>query len=222
MKRTIALSIVLLCLAATAQATMAVYAEITYPTVTTWRLWLTECDWSGTMPITPSGVGIASFAIDVSGVTSAAKATPSNVTLRNDDDPPTEIGSVGFPNGPGSALITDGVAQAFGGQDTTIPDAVFYGFGVLAGTYAAPAGWTTSSPYSWSAPGASGSDAPGVLVFGGKRNAGDTVSIVWGERAKANVFNIDTDIKTTTVDVVPEPSTMALLLLGAFALRRRA
>ncbi len=67
---------------------------------------------------------------------------------------------------------------------------------------------------------APGSGSPGVLVFGGQRDAGNWVSIVWVANSKANVFMSPTDIVTTTVNVVPEPTGAFVLLLG-LALRRR-
>jgi hypothetical protein len=220
MKRMITMVVVMLCVTAAAQAATSVYAEITYPTTTTWRLYLQEVDWTGsTAGMTASGFGIASFAIDVSGVTSASKATPVATNLLDDQDPPAVVGQIGFPNGPGAASVTAGVAQAFAGQDTTVPAVLVYGFGVSAGTFATPAGYTGS--YSWLAPGAPGTAAPGVLAFSGKREAGNTVSIVWGDRAKANVFKASTEVATMTVDVVPEPATAMVLLLGLGLLRRR-
>ena len=222
MKRMIALTAVVLIAAAVAQAAPAVYAEITYPTVTTWRLWLTQVDDSNIN--VPVGNGIAGFAIDVmGGVTTGTKMTPAQTNLINDEM--AIVGSIGFPNGPGSATVTVdantniGVAQAFGGQDTTVAAVLVYGFGVSAGSFPTPDGWTGS--YSWLAPGAPGSASPGVLVFGGKRNVGTDVSIVWGERAQANVFTQVGSVTTLTVPVIPEPATIGLLVLGGLAALRR-
>ena len=202
MRSLISLALLMLWVTAPVQAVTAVYAEITYPTPTTWSLWLTETeDWNGTTSFTPSGYGIAGFAIDVAGVTTASKATPSDVALFNDDDPPTLVGMVGFPIGAGSAFVTGGVAQVFAAQNPLSPECLFAGFGVTAGTFVPPAGWTTLSPYSWEAPGAPGSANPGVLVFRGKRNAGQTVSVLYGSEAQVNVFE-NAAFSVITVEVV--------------------
>ena len=218
MIRAFAVVVVTLCVSAAAQAETAVYAEITYPTSTTWRLWLTETtNWSGSpATFTPSGYGIASFEIVLSGASLLAKMTPSEVSLFTDDDPPVEVGTVGFL----PPEVWPVVNMAAGRQDTTNPLVLFRGFGVSAGTYVPPPGYLTSGPYSWAAPGAPGSASPGVLVYGGKRPSGDPVSIMW-DYAQATVFTSDSGVGTMTVDVVPEPATLALLAVAALAAARR-
>lgn len=223
MKRFILTAVVMLTIAAAAQAEMATYAEITYPTTTTWKLWLTLCDWQGTTEgLTPSGYGIPSFNVQVSNVVTASKMMPPDVTLRNNDGPPTDIGTVGFPNGPASAAVTGGAAQLFAGQDTTIPDVLIRGFGVTAGAYTPPAGWSTSASYSWDAPGAPGSANPGVLVFGGTRIADQAVSIDW-EHSNGKTFLDATGVSVMALPLVPEPAMLSLLALAgtALAVRRR-
>jgi opacity protein-like surface antigen len=230
MKRLIAMVFVMLCLTAAAQAVTAVYAEITQD-ATSWTLWLTETtNWTTVADLTASGAsgfGIASFAIDVSGVaTDAWKALPSDdVILEKSTNPHTALGTVGFPNGPGEATVdANGVAEAFAGQDTTVAAVLFRGFGVSAGSFVAPTGDQIRSggSYSWPAPGIPGSNSPGVPVFAGDKAPGTAVSIVWGARAHANVLTDSTGQGAVQVDVLPEPATLALLVLGGLgALRRR-
>jgi hypothetical protein len=181
MKRLMAMGIVMLSAAVAVQAAPTVYAEITFPTSTTWKLWLTETtNWDGNpADMTPGGLGIAGFCFGLPGATSGLKATPAYVNLETTDDPPVTVGSVGFSVGP-SIANTDvkGNIQAFAGQDITVPQGVCYGFGVTAGSYTVPDAnmYQTTGPYSWAAPGAPGSAHPGVLVFSGKRNAGSMSS----------------------------------------------
>jgi FlaG/FlaF family flagellin (archaellin) len=242
MKRVIAMVVVTLCVAAAAQAAVitAVYEEITYPTPTTWRLFLTETtNWDGIVAdMTPGGFGIAGFNVDLTGVTTAGKAgvTAASATLNGlnpnydpDNDPPSAqwqlYGTVGFPNGASPATVDgSGNASAFAGQDTSKAMVVCHGIGVSAGSYVLTDtdNYQLVGSYSWTAPGAPGSASPGVQVFSGKRVSGATVSVVWSDRDQANVFNDGTSVNTTTMPVVPEPATMALLVLGALsALRRR-
>ena len=235
MKRSIALLAVLLCVTAAAQADVitAVYEEITTPTPTTWRLWLTETtNWDGNpADMTPSGFGIGGFNIDLTGVVTASKAGTVALGAVIKDitgDSPVTLGTVGFPNGGGSASVdAGGNASAFAGQDTTFAMGIFYGFGVSAGSFPAPDPNSYSisgDTISWLAPGAPGSTTPGVLVFSGKRVAGTVPSVVWSDRDQANVFNAGTGADSTTVPVVgavPEPATMALLVLGGLAALRR-
>jgi hypothetical protein len=218
MKRMIGMVVVMLCVTAAAQAEMAVYGEITYPSSTTWNLYVQEVDWNGTTTgLTASGFGIASFAIDVSGVTTAYKVIDDPGILKN----PQHItkGQIGFPQGPGEASVTGGVAQAFAGQDTTVADSLVYGYGVTGGPFVPKTGWT--GVWNWPAPGAPGSAEPGVWVFTGDRVENQPVSIVWGERAMANVFSAASGVEAVTVAVVPEPATLALLVLGGLAAQRR-
>jgi hypothetical protein len=227
MKRMTAVAVVVLCLAAGAQATPVVYAEVTYPSSTTWSLWLTETtNWDGNpADMTPGGFGIAGFSINLPGGRTGIKGTPSQVSLETTDDPSVQVGTVGFPVGPGIALLFSGIVQAFGGQDNTVPDEIFYGFGVTAGSYTVPDAnrYQTSSPYSWAAPGAPGSASPGVLVFRGTRNSGQTVSIEYD--FNATVFTgAMTGFNTPaveTVNLVPEPGALFLLTMGGLSAFRR-
>jgi hypothetical protein len=233
MIRAIATITVVLAMAAGAQATPSVYAEITYPTATTWKLWVTECDWTGSLPITPAGFGIAGLAIPVRGALTADKATPTCVNVFNNDDPPTFIGQVGFPIGGSNPNPWEGTIVCAAGQDLGGVDPYFYGFGVWGGSYSPPSGLTADSVFSWAAPGAPFSDTPGVLAFQGKRDAGQAVTIAWDQDNNANVFAghvMDPRYSShpgvqevTGVSVVPEPCTALLLLLGlAMSRRRRA
>ena len=207
MKGLIPLALLICCTALSANGETVVYVEITYPTPTTWALWLTETEnWDGTSAFTPSGNGIAAFALDVKNALTALRATPAPVDLMNLDDPPVQLGRVGFPVGPVNAFIDQGTAQCFGGQDTTLVDGIFKGFGVTAGAYSVPDPTTQqiSAPFSWDAPGLPGSDSPGVLVYRGKRSPGETLLFGPDFRMQANVFNsnLPLDPTVTTVRIV--------------------
>jgi hypothetical protein len=222
MRRCMIIACVLLTVCAAAQAVTSVYAEITYPTVTTWKLWLTECDWTGSLPITPSGYGIAAFAIDVKGVRSAFRAVPPPIIVSDDQDPPAQ-GNAGFSIGSQwPTADPDSWSQLFAAQDPLGgPERMFHGFGVTAGQYDLPAGWTATGSFSWLAPGVPGSATPGVLVFSGKRDWGQTVTISWDDVTRANVFDNGESTSVSGVQVVPEPATLALLVLAGLAVRRR-
>ncbi len=235
MKRVIAVAVVMLCMAATANATMAVYAQIYYPDSTTWRMSLTEVDWNGTVPLTITGYGIASFSIDVTGATTASKKTPKNGVSSNlfDDDPDLNpmanlIGTVGFSTGTANPTPTAGVTQLFAAQNTDAPVTLFRNFGVTSGTFDQTIGglhpnWVCTPTYNWAAPSTvqSGTTIPGVMVFTGTREANAPVAINFGERSKANIFSGTSGVAVETVLVVPEPATMGLLLLGGLAALRR-
>jgi hypothetical protein len=205
MKRSMMIVAALLLAAGAAQATpTAVYAEVSYPTSTTWALWLTETtNWDGIpADVTPSGFGIAEFAIPISGVTTAHRDAPGGLIL-----PPMYVGFSGS-----ATVDANGNALLLAAQDTLAPATIIWGYGVTAGTIYS---------LSWSAPGTPGSATPGVLAYDGTRNVGQTVSITYGS-PEADVFVYGQFFgNATSISVVPEPATLSLLGLGLLVLRRR-
>jgi hypothetical protein len=248
MKRTMAMVIVLLGVTAAAQAVTAVYAEFTYPTMTTWKLYLTETtDWTGVRPTAGSGFGIAGWAVDIVNAlpnSTATNQTPSDATINswnaeaNDGDGAWQLfATVGFRGSAGgTAVVNDGgVAQLNGGQNSSITETVFHGFGVAAGSYSLPAGRSDLQlvgSYSWAAPTFVGVSTPssplstakaGVLVYSGQRASGATVSLSSDQaRCQANIWTADSGTEAGMVDVVmlaaaPEPTTMGLIVIGCVA-----
>jgi hypothetical protein len=244
MKRTFAMLIVLLCVSTAALAETAVYGQITYPTSTTWRLYLTETtNWTGARPTGGTGFGLAGWAIDLINVASSSTATnrsPADIQLFNWDSEANDgaggwasYGQIGFRASAGgtSAADANGLVQLNGGQNLSIVETVFTGYGAAAGSYVLPSGRSDLSlqggSYVFGAPNLADANAPGMYVYSGLRAANQVVSPRDDQgRLKANVF---LDAAGTQVDMVnvyfgttaPEPATMALLVMGGLAIVRR-
>jgi hypothetical protein len=250
MMRFIAIAAVLLCLTTVVSANQTVYAEIGYPSATTWGLYLTETDWQGTtVGLTPSGFGICAFSVDIYGTLPGSTAnkkgptTASNNLVIGTDETVDGwvIGPVSWAKAGSLNVAVDGngYVQALAGQDTAgdpLCLARYIGATSTAGSFnpspnflSASASSYSAATYSWLAPGApgsaaSGSTGPGIYVFGGKRASGAAVTISPFEgKAQANIFTDGTTSNVSLVDMVfvPEPATITMLVLGGLGILRR-
>jgi hypothetical protein len=219
MKRSILAAMAVLCLAASAQAETVVYAQITYPTSTTWRLYLTETTNWGSPTWTPDGFGICSWCVTIVGATPnsiAVNRTPADTILYKWDPEANDgeggyvwFGEIGFRTIAGGTTVATGagLVDIESGQSLWVPETVFTGFGVTAGSYVIPADCPDLSlmggSYSWGAPNLADPNAPGMYVYSGLRPSGGKVSLSSDQtRNKANVFRDAAGSRCDTVNVV--------------------
>jgi hypothetical protein len=169
----------------------------TNPAAGTWQLLATDSNDNG---------GISAFALDLQGCATGTINAPcaedfSTMVLR------------GFTQH-GVTVVTSGIYEYFGGQNTTDPNSLIWGVGQVAGRI--PGAPPSIPDTTWGCP---------VLLASGTYAAGRVPTILNTSDNKASVNDFTANGGATCLSaqvvIVPEPATLAFLALAALALRRR-